>query len=364
MATLTRELAQSLLEDQEFNPPSSYTALYYYDFVVVIPDGYTSIGSYAFANQKITGVHIPESVKSIEYAAFSNTFLDSINIPDSVETIGLSAFSSALNTRNGSKDVYIPDSVKQITEGAFTHINGALKSLSIPGDVSLDVTGPSRLSAGSEECAIVSCTQTTVIRREVASPSENQLEESEEDTLKHFRDAPFVMSHLGYTGKTQWYSYDELIKDTIFCGFVIGTTGKDKIIGTSSADILAGGLKKDKLRGGKGSDGFMFDYTAAFGKKHADVILDFNSSDGDRILIDHEDFDGVAPGEVDLAVFASKKEFKKLSKTIAPILYDSRKGRLYLNENHEDKSLGDGGVFAQLKGAPDISADNFIVLAF
>lgn len=363
MATLTRDLAQSLLEDQGFNPPSSYTALYYYYFEVVIPDGYTSIGSQAFASQKITGVQIPESVKSIEYAAFSNTFLDSINIPDSVETIGLSAFASALNTRNGSKDVYIPDSVKQITEGAFMHVNGALKSLSIPGDVSLDVTDVSRESAGSDECAIVSCTQTSVIRREVASPNQNQPEESE-DTLKHFSEAPFMMSHLGYTKKTQRYSYDELIKDTIFDGFVIGTTGKDKITGTSNADILAGGLKKDKLRGGKGSDGFMFDHTVAFGKKNADVILDFNPSDGDRILIDHEDFDGVAPGKVDLAVFTSKKEFKKLSKTIAPILYDSRKGLLYLNENHEVKSLGDGGVFAQLKGAPDINADNFIVLAF
>ena len=61
---------------------------------LVIPDGVTSIGKWAFEYcEQLTSVSIPSSVKSIGEMAFYNcTSLTSINIPNSVTSIGESAF--------------------------------------------------------------------------------------------------------------------------------------------------------------------------------------------------------------------------------------------------------------------------------
>ena len=62
---------------------------------LTIPDGVTSIGSYAFYNYTgLTSVTFPNSVTSIDYKAFSGcSGLTSITIPNSVTSIGSSAFS-------------------------------------------------------------------------------------------------------------------------------------------------------------------------------------------------------------------------------------------------------------------------------
>ena len=62
---------------------------------LVIPEGVTSIGSYAFRGcSGLTSVTIPESVTAIGSSAFSDcSGLTSVTIPDSVTSIGYSAFS-------------------------------------------------------------------------------------------------------------------------------------------------------------------------------------------------------------------------------------------------------------------------------
>ena len=87
------------------------------DSSFTIPDGVTSIGSYAFSVcTGLTSIVIPDSVKSIGSSAFSHcTGLTSIDIPDSVKSIGERAFFYC----TGLVSVVIPDSVKSIGDDAF-----------------------------------------------------------------------------------------------------------------------------------------------------------------------------------------------------------------------------------------------------
>ena len=62
------------------------------------------------------------------------------------------------------------------------------------------------------------------------------------------------------------------------------------------------------------------------------------------------------------AIATSKKELKQLMTSDADVVYDEKKGKLYLNENGEEKGWGAkkvGGLIAKFKSKPELSADNF-----
>ena len=62
------------------------------------------------------------------------------------------------------------------------------------------------------------------------------------------------------------------------------------------------------------------------------------------------------------AIASSKKELKQLMTSNAAVVYDEKKGKLYLNENGEEKGWGAkkvGGLIAKFKGKPELSADQF-----
>ena len=62
------------------------------------------------------------------------------------------------------------------------------------------------------------------------------------------------------------------------------------------------------------------------------------------------------------AIASSKKELKQLMKSDAGLVYDQKKGKLFLNENGTAKGWGKenhGGLIARFKGKPELSADNF-----
>ena len=96
---------------------------------VVIENGVTNIGNYAFYNcSAITSVTIPNSVRSIGQNAFLDCFsLTSINIPNSVISIEEYAFSGC----SGLTSINIPNSVKSIGSSAFYGCSG-LTSINIP----------------------------------------------------------------------------------------------------------------------------------------------------------------------------------------------------------------------------------------
>ena len=61
------------------------------------------------------------------------------------------------------------------------------------------------------------------------------------------------------------------------------------------------------------------------------------------------------------SVASTKKELKELQKSGADIVYDERKGKLYLNGNGEGKGWGSkamGGMIAKVKGKPRVTADD------
>ena len=96
---------------------------------LLIPDGVTSIGDYAFANcTDFTRVTIPDSVKSIGNFAFYNcSGLTSVTIGNDVTGIGDSAFFGC----SGLTSITIPNSVTRIGCGAFRDCNG-LTNITLP----------------------------------------------------------------------------------------------------------------------------------------------------------------------------------------------------------------------------------------
>jgi tetratricopeptide (TPR) repeat protein len=90
--------------------------LYYWNNVI-IPNGVTSIGDYAFAGcDQLTSVVIPNSVTSIGEGAFAqNKLLSIVNIPDSLASIGKGAFAWGDSLR----EITIPGSLASIAEDTF-----------------------------------------------------------------------------------------------------------------------------------------------------------------------------------------------------------------------------------------------------
>ena len=99
---------------------------------VTIGDGVKSIGDNAFVDCKeLKSITIPNSVITIGNYAFSRCYgLESVTIPNSVTTIGNSAFSSCDNLAS----VTIGDGVKSIGDNAFSWCDN-LASITIPNSV-------------------------------------------------------------------------------------------------------------------------------------------------------------------------------------------------------------------------------------
>lgn len=99
---------------------------------LIIPDGVTKIGQYAFYRcGSLTSVTIPNSVTEIGEGAFSVCYgLTSVVIPNSITVINNSVFSSC----TGLTSVEIPNSVTEIGDDAF-YVCYGLTSITIPNSV-------------------------------------------------------------------------------------------------------------------------------------------------------------------------------------------------------------------------------------
>ena len=124
----------------------------------------------------------------------------------------------------------------------------------------------------------------------------------------------------------------------------------EKVEGTDGDDLIADGRGKDKLIGGDGADQFYFSGEEPFKKKTVDKVIDFDSSEGDAIVIADEVV-GDLTEDPTLAIADTKKELKQLSKDGYDLLYFEPKGDLYVDGNGDSKGFGkksEGGMIADL----------------
>ena len=104
---------------------------------IVLSDGLTRIGSYAFYGTAITGIEIPDTVRHIGASAFWFTSLESVTIPSSVLDIERNAF----GTCRALTEITFGDSAKVKSIGASAFEGTAIESLDLSGLSSLTEIG-------------------------------------------------------------------------------------------------------------------------------------------------------------------------------------------------------------------------------
>lgn len=150
------------------------------------------------------------------------------------------------------------------------------------------------------------------------------------------------------------------VNNASFDTAIVGTGKGDELTGTSTADAIAAGPGKNQLTGSDGADAFVFESAGEFGTRNADVITDFDASEGDKIAISKDAFEGLS--KISLSSASNKKSLKKSASRNSSLVYNEANGALYFNENGKEKGFGDGGIFAVLQGSPVLGKNDFALI--
>ncbi|MCD8016651.1 MAG: leucine-rich repeat domain-containing protein [Oscillospiraceae bacterium] len=119
------------MENYTSNDAPWFSAITNQSHTVIVDNGVTTIGDWAFYYCRLTGITIPDSVTYIgSHSFYCCSDLTSITIPNSVTTIGREAFAWC----SGLTSVTIPDSMTTISEEVFACCNN-LASVTIPDSV-------------------------------------------------------------------------------------------------------------------------------------------------------------------------------------------------------------------------------------
>ena len=117
---------------------------------LVLPEGLTSVGSYAFAGcTRLASVSVPSSLKAIGDYAFSDcSALTAFPFPNGMEYVGIAAFQNCA----GLTSITLPASLMQIDMRVFSGCSGLTnvtfpeELYSIKGEAFLDCTGLTELA--------------------------------------------------------------------------------------------------------------------------------------------------------------------------------------------------------------------------
>ena len=130
----------------------------------------------------------------------------------------------------------------------------------------------------------------------------------------------------------------------------------------SATRIVTAGKGNKQLRAlDNNTDEFRFELTNQFGKAKADQITGFSPDEGDQLALSTNAFPGLS--EINLVTVSSKRQLKAQKTQPSNFTYYEDKGRLYFDQNGTQKGNGDeGGLFAILKGGPDLMESNVLIV--
>ena len=107
---------------------------------------------------------------------------------------------------------------------------------------------------------------------------------------------------------------------------------------------------------------FVFDRPNEFGKAKADQIINFRPNDGDQIHLDRDIFEGSGK-RIDLVTVSSHHQLKTQQSQASRFIYYEPQGELYFDRNGDQPGYGkNAGLFAVLKGGPDLTESNFKIV--
>ncbi|MBL6802816.1 MAG: hypothetical protein ISQ52_06955, partial [Synechococcus sp. BS307-5m-G38] len=126
--------------------------------------------------------------------------------------------------------------------------------------------------------------------------------------------------------------------------------------------IVSTGQGKKKFKAlDDNADEFRFELADQFGKAKADRIIGFRAKEGDQLALSTDAFPGLS--EINLVTVSSKRQLKAQRKESSNLIYFEAKGKLYFDQNGDESGYGeDGGLFAILKGGPDLTESAFRIL--
>ena len=130
----------------------------------------------------------------------------------------------------------------------------------------------------------------------------------------------------------------------------------------SATRIVTTGKGKKKLKAlDDSSDEFRFELANQFGKGKADHITGFSPDDGDQLALSTNAFRGLS--EINLVTVSSNRQLKAQQKQPSNFIYYEAEGKLYFDQNESNKGYGkEGGLFAILKGGPDLTESSFQIV--
>ena len=137
---------------------------------------------------------------------------------------------------------------------------------------------------------------------------------------------------------------------------------KELVMGTDGDDLIADSHGKDYLIGGEGADQFYFAGEQPFKKKIADSIVDFNSTEGDSIVIAEDVIN--YPADPSIGIASNKRNLKQLSKEGYDLLYLESKGNLYVDGNGYAKGFGNkyiGGMIVDLPNETVLTESDILI---
>jgi Ca2+-binding RTX toxin-like protein len=140
-----------------------------------------------------------------------------------------------------------------------------------------------------------------------------------------------------------------------------GGNGQDTLSGGAGDDTLIGGAGRDVLTGGNGADAFLFNL-APVGGQRLELIKDFASAQGDRIVLKLAVFGAAGPaGALDAEAFHAGAGATRGQDASDRIIYDTETGRLAYDPDGDGPLAASG--FALLRGAPALAVQDIWLVA-